>query len=328
MPDIAAEQRNPRNWMERYGALGNTIREYIGPTTPILRETPVPFGERPTIRGGEGAKAGFKFGNTGFGGNTNLQPQVNNQYQTPGVGPAAPLVNNANAEYDRILGIYDNLLNKRPTSTLERPSEMRPDLETYQEDPRLGGAITTLEDLARTGGYSDTDVANLRERGISPIRSVYANQMRELDRSRGLSGGYSPNFGAVSARMARDLSSQMAGQMTNVNADIAEKVAEGRLRAAPTLAENLQRLNQMRGDIETRNTAAKNRAGEFNRDMLLKYNTMKQQEDENLRRYPLDVLGGRVKTMGQRGDEARLLEQLRQQGGQSLIDAYLRALQG
>lgn len=91
-------------------------------------------------------------------------------------------------------------------------------------------------ELASTGGYSEADKANLRERGISPIRSIYAGANRDVDRQKAIQGGYSPNYGAVKAKMARDLSSQIGDQVTNVNAGIAQNVAQNRVSLAPSYA--------------------------------------------------------------------------------------------
>lgn len=90
-----------------------------------------------------------------------------------------------------------------------------------------------LLDLSKTGGYSDSDVANIRERGISPIRSVYSSAMRNVDRNKALQGGYSPNYNAVQAKMARELSDTISGATTNINADLAQRIAQNRLTSMP-----------------------------------------------------------------------------------------------
>lgn len=91
-------------------------------------------------------------------------------------------------------------------------------------------------ELAATGGYSEADKQNIRERGISPIRSIYASANRDVDRQKAIQGGYSPNYGAVKAKMARDLSSQIGDQVTNVNATLAQNVAQNRVGLAPSFA--------------------------------------------------------------------------------------------
>ena len=85
-----------------------------------------------------------------------------------------------------------------------------------------------FQDFSDTGGYSRNDLANIRSRAISPIRSVYANANREVDRQRALQGGYSPNYTAAKAKMAREASSATADATTNAEAAIAEMVNQGK----------------------------------------------------------------------------------------------------
>lgn len=84
-------------------------------------------------------------------------------------------------------------------------------------------------EFGTTGGYSRDDIANMRSRGISPIRAVYANAERELGRNRALQGGYSPNFAAAQAKMAREQSQGTADATQNVEAGLAEARNKGRL---------------------------------------------------------------------------------------------------
>jgi len=84
-------------------------------------------------------------------------------------------------------------------------------------------------EFAETGGFSEADKANLRARGISPIRAAYANAEREVERNRSLQGGYSPNATATLAKMAREQGQSAADATTNVEAALAEMVQKGRL---------------------------------------------------------------------------------------------------
>lgn len=96
---------------------------------------------------------------------------------------------------------------------------------TYTNTADYTTAIGTAKNRAQSGVYSPSDVADIRERGISPIRSVYANAGRNINRQRALQGGYSPNYTAVSAKMAREMSSQLSDATTRVNAQIAQDIA-------------------------------------------------------------------------------------------------------
>jgi hypothetical protein len=86
-----------------------------------------------------------------------------------------------------------------------------------------------FKEFSQTGGYSKEDIANMRSRGVSPVRAAYANAEREMGRQRSLQGGYSPNFMAASAKMARERGQAGADAMQNVEAGLAEARNKGRL---------------------------------------------------------------------------------------------------
>lgn len=103
------------------------------------------------------------------------------------------------------------------------------DKVTYNRTPEMEEAFGGYRNFMNTGGLSDVDQANLRARGISPIRAVYANSINEMERQKNLAGGYSPNFNAAAARMRSGTSQQIADQVQNVNAAIAEMVQKGKM---------------------------------------------------------------------------------------------------
>lgn len=142
---------------------------------------------------------------------------------------------NQNAEdYDRIMGNYKNLFEQGRTAGNDT---VTPTLHNYAPTKDYTDSVSRLKDLADTGGYSDQDRNDLRERGISPIRSVYANANREINRSRSLSqGGTGAMYAALKSKMAREVSEKVANQVTNVNAGIAERVAQNKIGTASTLA--------------------------------------------------------------------------------------------
>jgi hypothetical protein len=110
-----------------------------------------------------------------------------------------------------------------------------------------------FEEFSQTGGYSKDDIANMRSRGVSPIRAAYSNAEREVGRQRSLQGGYSPNATATLAKMAREQSQGAADAMQNINAGLAEAVNKGRLSG----------LTGMSG-IEGQRLDAQLKAGMFN----------------------------------------------------------------
>ena len=110
-----------------------------------------------------------------------------------------------------------------------------------------------FKEFSQTGGYSKDDIANMRARGVSPIRAAYSNAEREVGRQRSLQGGYSPNATATLAKMAREQSQGAADAMQNINAGLAEAVNKGRLSG----------LTGMSG-IEGQRLDAQLKAGMFN----------------------------------------------------------------
>ncbi len=99
-------------------------------------------------------------------------------------------------------------------------------------------------EFSQTGGYSPTDIANMRARGTAPVRAAYANAQRELGRGRALQGGYSPNAAAAQVKMAREQGQLGADAMQNVEAGLAEAKNRGRLAGLGGMAGiEGQRLN-------------------------------------------------------------------------------------
>jgi len=150
---------------------------------------------------------------------------------------------------------YENILNQDPLVSED---------QNYERGPEQGAAFGNLSELAKTGGYSDANIADLRARGTSPIRSVYANAMRELERNKALQGGYSPGAGAASAKMAREQAGLLSGATTNINAGIAENRAANRLSAAPSYMSAASHETDLMNEIARRNLDARTGAESFN----------------------------------------------------------------
>lgn len=187
------------------------------------------------------------------------------------VDPLAQLYARENSEYDLQHGDYTDIM-KRFRDLYDQSgnadnykfSPVTAEQATYRKSADTTAALASLKDLAETGGLSAADQQNLRARGVSPIRAQYATAQRDMDRQRRLSGGYSPNFGAVTSKMARDQSSLIADQMDKVNANIAEMVQSGKLSAAPNYASAAQAESELASKFELSNTDARNQSNMFN----------------------------------------------------------------
>jgi hypothetical protein len=163
-------------------------------------------------------------------------------------------------DYDDIMSRFKDIYNRANADPSGGYTPYQADLANYSKSADTTAALANLKDLTETGGLSAGDQQNLRARGVSPIRSMYATASRDMDRNRRLSGGYSPNFGAVTAKMTRDMSSQIADQMDKVNANIAEMVQSGKLSAAPNYASAAQAESELASKFELSNRDAKNQA--------------------------------------------------------------------
>lgn len=183
------------------------------------------------------------------------------------------------SDYDRIMKQYADLLNKNNQNPIRSstitpqttgaqltpaPDNISPTLSPHSQSSDVTGSLSNLSNLATTGGYSSGDVSDIRARDISPIRAIYANAQRNVERQRALQGGYSPNFGALQAKMAREESSQIGDMNTRVNADIAQGIASNKLTAAPSYASSSANANAALTAADQHNADIVNQINEAN----------------------------------------------------------------
>lgn len=304
------------------------------------------------------------------------QDAITNQYKLYNTG-----VQQNAEDYGGIMAGYRNILNnplgpnpQQPSRgytpqqfTPERmsaPSPTQIETQTYQPSADVTGSLSQLSELSKTGGYDEAGKADLRSRGIAPIRAVYANAQRNVDRSRSLQGGYSPSYNAVTAKMAREQASQISDAEQNVNAGIAQNVASNRLSAAPAWAaaagqqsalinnigrSNADATNQGRlADVANRmrvnefNAGGANRANEFNVNNVNEANRFNAQlpvqdrqfQNQNVQNQ-LEALRGMNSLYGTTpamsrlfGDQAMQGQQFQNQVTQQNRDRTMRPLYG
>lgn len=197
-------------------------------------------------------------------------------------------------DYDKIMQNYQNIIssinsggspgsvspsnvqspNRISSSSVQSPGDAKfsptsydaiaPQTSQYKESGDVTSSLSKLSDLATSGGYDAGGIADLRARGIAPTRSIYANAQQNVERQRALSGGYSPNFNATQAQLARDESNQISDINTNVNAGIAQNVASNRIAAAPAYASAAASENAARTAANQRNADIINQINELN----------------------------------------------------------------
>lgn len=172
------------------------------------------------------------------------------------------------SDYDTIMAQYKNLVqsyNNNPVSAAPVSfTPVTPQTTPYTQSSDVTAGIAGLGSLAATGGYSDANIADIRARDISPIRSIYANAQQNLERQKALAGGYSPNYAATTAQTARDEANQIASTTTAANAGIAQNVAANKLAAAPAYASAAASANAAQLAANQANAATINQANQFN----------------------------------------------------------------
>jgi len=197
-------------------------------------------------------------GSMGGGPINGIQPNpVDNQYKLYNSGVAQ------NAEdYGSIMDAYKQFLSNQVP--MMQAGTYNPTFSPYQQSNDVRQSMANMASLAASGGYSTQDLQDLRARAVSPVRAVYSNAQRNVDRSRALQGGYSPNYNAATAKMAREQSAGMADALTNANAGIAQNVASNKLQIAPQWGQLASSENQAHNASNMANANIANQAGQFN----------------------------------------------------------------
>lgn len=118
------------------------------------------------------------------------------------------------------------------TGTLEPQLQQFRDFYMQSVPKQMQDYDTTMsgyQDFAKTGGFTPQGIAAMRSRALSPSRAVYQNALRNVERQRTLQGGYSPGFGTLTGRLAREQSQSLSDASTNVEASLAQMIQQGRL---------------------------------------------------------------------------------------------------
>lgn len=186
----------------------------------------------------------------------------------------------AQGDYQGIMNSYQNAGQNVPTPTAApniNVGRVNPAVANYARSNELNNTMQGYGEMAKTGGYSDQAQADIRSRGISPIRSVYANAMSDIDRQRSLQGGYAPNAIAATEKMTRTLPGQLADATTNVNAQLAQMVQQGKLAGLGGMATTSMADNQMMNQMMSQNAERQQQAGTSNQNMEMQVAQLKQQ---------------------------------------------------
>ncbi len=190
-----------------------------------------------------------------------LNPQLGGSRITPDRAFQEAIPTQAE-DYDEIMQGYRDIMGggndpyagviSKYEAELNNPANAFKDV-SYTEAPEFGKSFEQASEYAKTGGLSESEEGSLRARAISPIRSIYANMSRNMDRNRRLGGGFSPNYNASAARVAREGSEQIGQTTTNANAAIAEMKQKGRLAMTPEMGRLATSKNELMNQVNLGN---------------------------------------------------------------------------
>lgn len=136
-----------------------------------------------------------------------------------------------------------------------------------------GESYGGYREFSQTGGYSPEDIANMRSRGVSPVRAAYANAEREVNRQRSLQGGYSPNMTASLAKMAREQSQGMSDALQNTELGVQNAIRQGRLAGLGGMSQTELANNDINARVGMFNASQQSRANELNQ--MLPYEALR-----------------------------------------------------
>jgi hypothetical protein len=227
---------------------------------------------------------------------TPLQNEMATNSQTF-MGNYNKAVDQQTKDYSNVMGAYQDF-----RDNLGGPTKFSYQNVHAQTPQQLTNAYGNLDEgmagyrnFAATGGYSPTDVQDLRARGIAPIRAAYGNTMRELDRSRALGGnGGAPNYIAALSKANRELPGQMADEMSNVNAGLAESIRAGKEFGL----QGETQTGSVRGGLASGEAQRQLQADLANQGADLQAQGMGEQSLQNLRQSQLASMGGQASLYG------------------------------
>lgn len=201
------------------------------------------------------------------------------------------------ADYGKMMGQYDQFrqsLGGPSKFDFQRVSAQRPE-ELNKAYGYLNEAAPGYREFASTGGYSPTDIQELRARGTSPIRAAYGNTMMEMDRARSLGGNAgAPNYIAAASRAQRELPGQMADATTGVNAQLADAIRQGKLAGLS----GITNIGSTMGGLSSAESGRMLQADLANQGADIQTQGMGEQSLQNLRQNQLASIGGQASLYG------------------------------
>lgn len=114
-----------------------------------------------------------------------------------------------------------------------------------------GGGV--YDEMAKTGGYSDSQKADMMHQSVNSIQSGQKNTQNQLNNRKVVQGGFSPGFDAASNNLRRTSAQDASNAALNARVGIQEQVNQNRITGAGGMAnsenalDTLKTGNQYRG---------------------------------------------------------------------------------
>lgn len=215
--------------------------------------------------GGSGGDGGY--GGGGGGGYSPSMNQSGNPYAMNGgrsafndLGPSS-FSNNRDIDY--------SIAELGNAGDAQRYQDVRNQISLLNDFAVTGGVTDqdynqinreNFYEFEKTGGYNDTQLADIRARSNQAIPSFYQNLQDQMSLNRVRSGQYNNGtFDASSAKMARATAQQGAEQQRNTEVELADRIRAGRMDASKTIAGN--RLDLLKTTTPAKQAALSSAAG-------------------------------------------------------------------
>lgn len=128
-------------------------------------------------------------------------------------------------------------------------------------DPEFRGNLSSAgkgyQNFADTGGYTPEGIAAMRARSLAPMRAAYADANRGVEKQKSLQGGYSPNYTAAKAKMAREMSQGLGDASMNVEAELASRINQGKLAGMQGLNQTAATGQGLQNSIDSMNAQSR-----------------------------------------------------------------------
>lgn len=94
-----------------------------------------------------------------------------------------------------------------------------------------------FDELIKSGGYSDEDIANIRARTARQTPALYEGLRSDLERGHAAQGGYGPGYDAQLAKLTRDSARASQDAILGSEIGLAESIRGGKLAGASGMSD-------------------------------------------------------------------------------------------